>query len=266
MVLVPLSIESLKQFFDETAIKVIKYFISKSIFAQPETLEGQSDLPIQVPKEHIEQWAVQALGVTPVGSGSYPVDVIKADEWGADVKMVSCKIEDNGDLLDRDSGETSLAQKFAGTGSELDDLFNKESHEEILDGWSKIMQEKIQAVKDKKNLHHIYYFIILRAGLKFYLCGLEVNTQNFDDIEVLKTSGESVWASNFIDEKYGSVKVYKAKKRMELRLRPSNWLKDDLLIEFQVTDSLMSKNIREIINDEEKFNLYKDEITKEIFN
>jgi hypothetical protein len=30
--------------------------------------------------------------------------------------------------------------------------------------------------------------------------------------------GQSIFAGGFIDEKYGNVKLYKAKKRMELRL------------------------------------------------
>ena len=31
----------------------------KSIFSQPEKLPGQEDLPIHIPKEHIEQWICQ---------------------------------------------------------------------------------------------------------------------------------------------------------------------------------------------------------------
>ena len=90
LVLTPLTIIELKTFFDDDALAVITYFLKKSIVSQPEKLPKQDDLPIHIPKEHIEQWVVQALGATPIGAGSYPVDVITSD-WGADVKMLFFK-------------------------------------------------------------------------------------------------------------------------------------------------------------------------------
>lgn len=62
------------------------------MFSQPERIIGQDILPIQVPKEHLEQWVVQAIGALPVSAGNYGVDVIKEGEFGADIKMLSCKI------------------------------------------------------------------------------------------------------------------------------------------------------------------------------
>ena len=44
----PLQKEELKKFFESTAKKTIQYFISKALFAQPELVEGQSNLPIHV--------------------------------------------------------------------------------------------------------------------------------------------------------------------------------------------------------------------------
>ena len=82
MVLVLLSIESLEQFFDESAIKVIKYFLSKSIFAQPEILEGQSDLPIQVPKELFEKHSswyennIQPMPPSRIIDWNFPQEII----------------------------------------------------------------------------------------------------------------------------------------------------------------------------------------------
>ena len=77
----------MKNVFDDETIETISYFISQSyIFPQPELVVGQKTESIHVPKEHIRQWIVQALGVSPVGAGSYAVDVIKKNEWGADIK------------------------------------------------------------------------------------------------------------------------------------------------------------------------------------
>ena len=76
MVLTPLTKKQLEEIFDDAALEVIDYFLEKTILLQPEILDGQDELPIQIPKEHIEQWFVQAIHAKPVGAGSYPVDII----------------------------------------------------------------------------------------------------------------------------------------------------------------------------------------------
>jgi hypothetical protein len=40
----------------------------------------------------------------------------------------------------------------------------------------------------------------------------------------------SLKIENFIDKRYGDVKIYKSKKRMELRMQPKNLLEDELMI------------------------------------
>ncbi len=111
-ILRPLPKEELNNFFSEHSLKVFQYFMNTSLFAQPEVYKDKESLPIQIPKEHLEQWFVQALQVQAVGAGSYPIDILKPNEWGADVKMLSCGVDKNDMLNNRDSGETSLAQKF----------------------------------------------------------------------------------------------------------------------------------------------------------
>ena len=106
--------------------------MNSSLFAQPEVYKDKKNLPIQIPKEHLEQWFVQALQVEAVGAGSYPIDILKVNKWGADVKMLSCKVDKNDNLTSGDSGDTSLAQKFKGTGISLDDMFKQEQYQEII--------------------------------------------------------------------------------------------------------------------------------------
>ena len=122
-ILRPLPKEELNNFFSQYSLKVIQYFMNISLFAQPEVYKHKESLSIQIPKEHLEQWFVQALQVEAVGAGSYHIDILKPNKWGADVKMLSCKVDKNNNLTNGDSGETSLAQKFKGTGISLDDMF-----------------------------------------------------------------------------------------------------------------------------------------------
>ena len=111
-ILRPLPKDELNNFFSQYSLQVIQYFMNTSLFAQPEVYKDKDSLPIQIPKEHLEQWFVQALQVEAVGAGSYPIDILKSNKWGADVKMLSCKVDKNDMLTNGDSGETSLAQKF----------------------------------------------------------------------------------------------------------------------------------------------------------
>ena len=256
-VLTPLTLIELETFFDDKALTVINYFLKKSLISQPEKLLSQiEDLPIQIPKEHIEQWIVQALGAQPLGAGSYPVDVITAN-WGADVKMLSCKVNPDGNLTNADSGETSLAQKFGdgnfGDGNTLDDLFAQREYEFIWSKWKEILIAKYQKVEDDHNITDIYYFIVLRAGNIFHLCGLKVDLSNLVDTTINNTrsTNDSIWIKEFIEDDYGHIKIYKAKKRLELRLKPKKWIDNDMVISFNTNFEQISTDIREkIINNE----------------
>ena len=99
----------------------------------------------------------------------------------------------------------------------------------------------------EKNLSHIYYFIVLRAGLKFYLCGMDVNVANIEKVKYLRNTDQNVWTKNFMEERYGSIRVYKSKKRMELRLRPKQWYQENLLYEFSLQGDVLVKGIKDIM-------------------
>jgi len=229
MVITPLNKNKLEKFFNRDAQNLLKYFLFKAIFSQPELVNNQSEIPIQVPKEHIEQWLVQCLGADPVGSGSYPVDIINLNKkYGADAKMLSWNGK-KGSL----SGETSLAQKFKDAGNDLDDAFRNRQFDGIVNDWSILLKNKLLHVKnDYKGLDEIYYFFVIRQNNIFHVCGMEVDINKIDYICVDRTSSASIWIKNLIDSNYGESKIYKAKKRMELRLYPYNWIENNLVISF----------------------------------
>ena len=260
-ILRPLSKEELNNFFSEYSLKVIQYFMNTSLFAQPEVYADKANLPIQIPKEHLEQWFVQGLQVEAVGAGSYPIDILKANEWGADVKMLSCKIDKNDNLTNGDSGETSLAQKFVGTGISLDDMFKQEQYQEIIDGWTSIWRDKLLNVKSDKSIDNVYFFFFLRGSTKeSYICAFEVDIDNINTDTITQRDKnseikQSVFLSGVIDAKYGNSKIYKAKKRLELRLKPKNLLDDGFLITIP-TEIPTKEDIYQLVQDKEKFDKY----------
>ena len=260
-ILRPLSLTELNNFFSEHSLKVIQYFMNTSLFAQPEVYQDKNSLPIQIPKEHLEQWLVQALQVEAVGAGSYPIDILKPHEWGADVKMLSCKVDKSDNLTNGDSGETSLAQKFVGTGISLDNMFKQEQYQEIIDGWTSIWKEKLVNVKIDKNIDNVYFFFFLRGSKKeSYICAFEVDIDNINTNIITQRDenskvDKSVFLNGVIDAKYGNSKIYKAKKRLELRLKPKNLLDDGFLITIP-TEIPTKEDIYQLVQNQDEFDEY----------
>lgn len=245
----PISRGELLDIMDENANDIIKYFIRKSLFSQPEVLPGQLPRAAQIPKEHIEQWFVQALGATPTGAGSYPVDIYDTDKgWAADIKMLNAKVL-NGRLSNSDSGEASLGQKFVGPGVELDSLFNTGKFEEIRELWLDIIREKeYRVLRDIPGVTHIKYLFILRAESSFYLVGCNLNGNRLANttVNMSRTTNKSVFLNGMIDPRLGNAKVYKAKKRLELRLRPKEWIDRGLFLEFKTDFSSYEADLSSI--------------------
>lgn len=245
----PLSSKELSSFLDNKSKDIIKYFLIKSLFAQPEPKIEQRQLPIQIPKEHIEQWFTQSLDVKPVGAGSYPIDIYnEREKWGADIKMLNIKLNNSGQISNKDSGEASLGQKFEGPGIHLDALFAKEKYIQIKDSWVKLYAEKYKSLHSTYKIKKIYYFFILRPsiqkeGANFYFTGAVLNLKNLNMVRVNKkrTTAKSVFLDNFIDVEYGNTKIYKAKKRLELRLYPKKWIDSNMAL--KITTSFVSEHV-----------------------
>ncbi|MBP8017181.1 hypothetical protein KAZ01_04185 [Candidatus Gracilibacteria bacterium] len=260
-VLEPLTLEKLKNIFDKKALEIFEFQLKKSVFAQPEIIPGQENYRLQITKEYLEQWCVQAIQATPIGSGSYPVDIIK-DNWGADVKAMACSLDSEGNLNDGDTGETSLAQKFQETGDNLDDLFKNKKYDEIKNGWMEIIRKKNQSVITEKNLKNIYYFFFLRGNNNYYLCGVEffIDRLNIVKVNSKRTTESSVFLENYIDENFGYAKIYKAKKRLELRLKAKNLVNSGYCIKIDIPKSLNPIHLRN-----ENLDEYLEKIVMDFF-
>ena len=112
-----------------------------------------------IPKEHIEQWVVQALWVEWMWAWSYPVDVYNSG-WhrAADIKMLNAEADDNWNLTNKESWEASLWQKFEWVWDILDQLFEGNEYERIKNEWLNIYREKQESVINELQLDNIYVF------------------------------------------------------------------------------------------------------------
>ena len=66
----------------------------------------------------------------------------------------------------------------------------------------------------------IYYIIFVCINKNIYLCCLKLNQEKIPNMKCggFTKTGTNILIDNFIDNKIGNVKLYKSKKRLELRL------------------------------------------------
>lgn len=222
-----------------------RYFVKHSLFAKPEILPNQDKIKLEIPKTYVEQFLLQAIGGSYVGAGNYPIDLIK-DLVGIDAKSLTCKINKNNSLSDTDSGEASIGQNFSDAGDYLDKIFENKEFEKALKEWNHIIKNKYLKVKNERNLTDIIYIFLLNAHTRFYICGCKLNESLIDSVEVKSATEKSITSKGFIDENLGSVKLYKSKKRLELRLRPKKWVDDGFCFEIPIPqDYSKDINLRE---------------------
>ncbi len=262
--------EKIEKIFDKNSKLVIEYLLKKVLFSQPELQPGEKNGNIQMTKEFLESWVAQALDWKIIGAGNYPIDVYsEKQKIGADVKFLSAKINSQGEFINGTSNETSLSQKFKSAGKNLDQLFKQRKKKAILDGWIKILIEKNQTPLDDYKLKYIYYFIFIRGGNSINLAVAKVNKELIPKIKISKFTETSAFISGYIDDKYGNVKIYKSKKRIELRCIPRKLKEDNLMIKWDFNKNLKNQKpikLRNIVKNKNKFKKYLSRKIKEFFN
>lgn len=263
-----LSKQEIESFFDEAAIKTINYLLRKVLFSQPELLGSQKETYIQMTKEFLEQWVAQAFNVDTVGAGNYPIDVHdKKNKLGFDIKFISAKVTDSNHFKKGISNETSLAQNFATEGNDLDQLFSKEKYEDILEKWKNLLNRKVSKAIDELKLEKVYYFIFVRGGNSINLAIAELFPEKINELKVDYANSKSVFIKHYLKSDYGQVKIYKSKKRMELRLYPKNLEDENLLLKWDFNEIYSQKKVvlRDIIADKKKFEKYVEKDFKSLF-
>ena len=263
MVLEEVKIDELNKIFDKNSKNVFDFLLQRTVISYPEFLPGQNNTALYLEKKQCEQWVVQSLGLKPVGEGSYPIDGIN-DKNGYDVSSLALGQTPTGKMK-KQTGEKSLSQKFedenfGDENDNLDSLFNSEKYDEIIKAWKNILKKKWEGTIKDQNLNDLYLInlILYKPENKLMIFLLKINLNNLDEVTKGKVSPKktSVWFNNFIDEKFGNVKVYKSKKRVELRICPQEFIKNKSFLNFDINNKIDTKNLREIFENKNKKNKY----------
>lgn len=269
MVLEEVKIDELNKIFDESSKKVLNYLLQRTVITYPEFLPNQKDTALYLEKKQCEQWIVQSLGLRPVGEGSYPIDGVD-DINGYDVSSLALGQTATGKMQSQ-TGEKSLGQKFdddnfGQDGENLDSLFNSGDYETIIEAWQKILKKKWgQTIRDQ-NLENLYLInlVLYKPDNRLMIFLLKINHEKLDGISKERISEKSVWIKNFIDPKIGNAKIYKSKKRLELRLKPKEFIKNKSFLNFKIENKVNTRNLREIFVNKNKKNKYILKETKKI--
>lgn len=146
-----------------------------------------------------------------IGEGHSPIDVIhEKQQIGIDVACLNC----NGNK----TNEKSIMQNFKNSGKLLDIMFRDEKYENAVHMYKYDYHEKIKDAIHKYKLQKLYYLIFISIKDNIYLSCMKLNIYAINNVEYGKVTSKNINISNFIDNQYGEVKLYKSKKRLELRI------------------------------------------------
>ena len=92
-------------------------------------------------------------------------------------------------------------------------------------------KKKIKTALQKYKISDFYYIAFISTKDSVYLTALKMNIDNFNKLIVDddKKIDKSIFIKNFINPSYGNVKLYKSKKRLELRFKKNILDKSTLL-------------------------------------
>ncbi|MBA2846606.1 hypothetical protein HNP88_000790 [Methanococcus maripaludis] len=260
--------DEIDKYFDRNAYLVVEYLLKKVLFSQPELLPGEKPANIQMTKEFLEGWISQAFTFEKVGAGSYPIDVYdKENRCGIDIKCISAKVDLNGKFTSEQSNETSLGQNFKKEGLHLDELFKDKKYAEILSLWKGLLTNKVSKAVNDFELEKILYFIFIRGGNSMNLAVAELNPENIEKLTVGSVTKKSVFVNNYMDPNYGNARIYKSKKRMELRTCAKRLYEDGMLLEWNFNEAYSQKNmfLRDKVQNEKEFREYVKKEFEDLF-
>lgn len=164
-------------------------------------------------EDEFSEWFIEKVtGGKQIGKGHIAMDVKTGAGDGVDVFcIIMNKVESN---------EKSLIQNFKKTGKDLDILFKEHKFEEAIKMFMAHYKEKLDEVIKTKEMRALYYLGFVSTVEEVFLVNFKINVENIQNVGVKKATkgGVSIFLNNFIMPGHGNVKLYKSKKRIELRL------------------------------------------------
>jgi len=163
--------------------------------------------------EFSEWFLVKSTNGCQIGKGNEATDIITSQKEGIDAMCVV--------MNDSQSNEKSLIQNFNNAGCELDVLFNNLDHTTAVKLFMDELKRKLTLVCCKHDLADLYILAYVSLPTSVYITCFKYKIDLLDNVisSGFSQQGQSIMVEGFIDNKWGNVKLYKAKKRVELRIK-----------------------------------------------
>lgn len=195
---------------DQINIQLLKEHVKKDVDANKEYFDDRKiTYKISDPKkaEWILHKSIENSDL--VGDGNKNIDIVLEKlNIGIDVSVLS--------LTKNMTNEKSIIQNFT-IGNDLDLLFLNNKGVEVVEIFRNKILEKYESTGLK--IQTLYYVIFVCVKQNVYLTCFKANCKNISNMEFdgFTKACKSIIINNFIDKKYGETKLYKSKKRIELR-------------------------------------------------
>jgi len=193
---------------------LLKIYIKTYIDTRQEYYNDTNTNNLELEAGFSEWWIKKASYGRKIGDGNCPMDVITKNNKAIDT-MCLC-------LNGNQTNEKSIMQNFNISGNNLDNFFIEKKENEATKLYMKDYIKKIIkfAVDYNISKNDLYYCIFISTNKNVFLSIYKINIYS---ILFVKSDGftkqlKSIKLKNFIDEKDGNVKLYKSKKRLELRI------------------------------------------------
>jgi len=195
-------------------IELLKHNVQQYMVSREEFYKETGRSPY-IEDEFSEYWIAKASKGVQIGMGSGGMDVKTSVSEGIDVM---CVIMNSGG-----TNEKSLMQNFSNAGVDLDTLFKEKKGDEALSLYLNGYSKKIKGTKDEHKLNDLFILAFVSTQTSVYILCFKLNIDLLSNVKSMgfTKAEKNIKTVNFIDESYGNVRLYKSKKRLELRLSKS---------------------------------------------
>jgi len=214
----PTNVLSVCKMPESVDIAVMKDLVSKYMESRTEYYKEKKRSPY-VEDEFSEWFTGQATKGIVIGGGSCAMDVKTAKGEGIDAMCVI--------MNKSQSNEKSLMQNFSESGNNLDKLFLEKKDEDALKLFTDGYFHKLNTCKTEKELTDLYILAFVSTTADVYLVCFKIDIAQIQHVRSGGFVGEgkaeckNIKVNHFVDSKHATVKLYKSKKRLELRLLPA---------------------------------------------
>jgi hypothetical protein len=196
----------IKEFID---IKILKEYVKKDLDSNREYFDDLN-ITYKISDPRKGEWILNKAikNGKLVGNGNNNIDINIDNKIWIDVSVLTL----NGNY----TNEKSIMQNFSNS-NDLDTLFNTNKGDESVEIFKNKLLQKYEYIDTEID---IYYMIFICKNKNIYLSCFKLIPQNIPNMIFcgFTKSCKNIFIENFIDINVGNVKLYKSKKRLELRL------------------------------------------------